>query len=108
LTLNYQIVFEQAVEKLGTPDGFSVMQLHIDDLKSGCMLRLFWLERQMTVENIETPKYFGKDLCRKVSDGGGLVPKGLLVENVTYMQKEDIEDLKTKYGFISWNGFSDQ
>jgi hypothetical protein len=100
LVLNYQITFEQVVQKLGTPDGFWITPAYPDGLK-GCLLKVIWKERLLVLETADKSSFFGKDLCEKINENGGQFPHGVFVQNVIYMPKEDIEDIA-----YLWKGFS--
>jgi hypothetical protein len=102
---NYQITFEQAVEKLGEPDGYVYSPLGAEI--GGCDISLIWTKRQMSLGFTEKMHSFG-DLCDRLSNSNWKVPKGILVQTVSFMLPKQIEDIKSNDTYILWTGFEKQ
>ncbi len=114
LMLNYQITFEQAVEKLGSPDGFSILPMYPD--AAGCRLQVIWKNKRLVLQyqtGVIHIFYFGlrRDLCDNT--GNQPLPKGILVQEVEIMLPSEIESmtqvnptLANPAPFYPWNGFA--
>jgi hypothetical protein len=101
---NYQITFEQAVEKLGAPDGFSVQPAYPE--AGGCELQVVWKNKRLVLwkqDSIKGIFSFGQDLCEQVHHGE--LPKGILIQNIQIMLPSDIESIMHD-GFQPWKGFA--
>jgi hypothetical protein len=100
---NYQITFEQAVEKLGDPDGYVYSPLGAEI--GGCDISLIWTKRQMTLDFTEKTHIIGEDLCGRLLNANWKVPKGILVQTVSYRFPAEIEKLKSYDTYMIWTGF---
>jgi len=111
---NYQITFEQAVEKLGSPDGFSILPMYAD--AAGCRLQAIWKNKRLVLQyqtGVIHIFYFGlnRDLCDNT--GKRPLPKGILVQEVEIMLPSEIESmtqanptLANPAPFVPWKGFA--
>jgi len=102
---NYQITFDQAVEKLGEPDGYFYSLLGAET--RGCDISLIWAKRQMILEFTEKMHTFGEDLCGRLLDANWKVPKGILVQSVSFVLLEQIKNLKSNDTYMIWTGFEE-
>jgi len=102
---NYRITFEQAVEKLGVPDGYTYSPLGAEI--KGCNIFLIWTKRQMTLNFTEKTHRSGEDLCNRLSKANWKVPKGILIDIVSYVLPKQIEDLKSNDTYKIWTGFEE-
>jgi hypothetical protein len=112
--LSYRITFEQAVEKLGTPDGFSVWRNEGDGY--GCELQVVWKNKRLVLKydtGLLPIISFGpnRDLCENL--GTQPLPKGLLVQWVEIMFPSEIQSMTQANptlaypgGFDPWKGFA--
>jgi hypothetical protein len=104
---NYQITFEQAIEKLGSPDGFFVVQ--IDPGGGRCVLQVMWknkrliLLKQDSVQGIFSSR---ENLCDQIHHYGGKLPKDMFIDGdgVKIYSPSIIELLQSD--FQSWEGFA--
>ena len=104
---NYQITFDQAVEKLGSPDGFWLRPIAPD--AGGCELMVIWKNKRIILwkEESTTGLYlFGGDLCTQVHDHGGKLPRNMLVEQVEIDLPGLIETLMKQDSYNPWKGFA--
>jgi hypothetical protein len=107
---NYQITFEQAVEKLGSPDGFSV-HLNSGDVAS-CELQVIWRNRSLVLQYdtgllpiISFGSNTNADLCD--DEGKRTLPKGILVQYVKIMLPSEIQSMtQGNPDFVPWKGFA--
>jgi hypothetical protein len=102
---NYRITFEQAVEKLGAPDGYVYSPLGAEI--KGCSIFLIWVKRQMTLNFTEKTHISGEDLCERLSKENWKVPKGILIDIISYVQPKQIYDLKSNDTYKIWTGFEE-
>lgn len=100
---NYPITFEQAVEKLGIPDGFSIYPM--DPGATACYLGLAWKEKQLVLEHIAPRPVWGDDLCSQIHNNGGKIPKGMLVESIVISLPGYAEHTMNDE---TWRGFADK
>ncbi len=103
LTPNYPITFEQAIDFLGDPDGFSVYPT--DPGITHCYLGVVWNKKQLILEHTSDISFWGRDLCQQITQSGGIIPKKLLVESVVISLPGYLENMKN---FKPWRGFSDK
>ena len=79
---NYQITFEQAVEKLGPPDGFFVMPT--DPGGGRCILQVLWKNKGLILLKQDSSKgifSFREDLCDQIHHNDGKLPKGMFIDS---------------------------
>ena len=75
---NYPITIGQAVEKLGSPDGYSAHPTN--DGPYGCIVSLVWKEKQLLFGFTEYRSgipFLGRDLCQQIQDKNGKFPKDI-------------------------------
>lgn len=101
LSPNYPITFEQAVENLGLPSGFSVYPTNPGS--TDCYLGIAWKEKQLVLEHIAKRPFWGDDLCEEISHNGDKIPKNLLIENVVISQPGYFERMMN---YKTWKGFA--
>jgi hypothetical protein len=106
---NYQIIFEQAVEKLGSPDGFSVEPMYPD--AAGCELQVWWKNKKLVLSywtGIISIFTFGQSLNNKLcgNEGNLPLPKGILIQGVNIFLPSEIESIMRTNPFGSWKGFA--
>ena len=80
---NYLISFDQAVQKLGPPDGRRVRPLTPET--KGCTLLATLGNKRLVLQKIDPVTgifNFAPDLCEQFHDLNGKLPRGLPVENV--------------------------
>ena len=104
---NYQITFEQAVEKLRSPDVFSVIPMYPD--AAGCELQVIWKNKRLVLEyktGILPIISFGinEDLCS--NEGKRPLPKGILVQDANIVLPDELESIMRTNPFGSWKGFA--
>jgi len=58
-------------------------------------------------ESAEEMHTLGEDLCKRLSDTNWKVPKGILVQMISYIPKEQIEKIKSYDTYIIWSGFEE-
>jgi hypothetical protein len=105
---NYQITFEQAVEKLGSPDGFSVEPMYPD--AAGCELQVVWKNKRLVLSywtGVISIFTFGQLLSNKLCENEGNLPlpKGILIQGVDIFLPSEIESIMRTNPFGSWKGF---
>lgn len=104
IPLDSKITFKEVVNRLGNPD--LVMINRINPEGSGCTIGLLWLERQMEIRYDEkTGGFFRKDLCQQIQENNNTVPPELIVQLVSIMQTEFMNEVIAGTGHIPWNGF---
>ena len=106
---SYQITFEQAVEKLGSPDGLWVLPNEGD--AAGCELQVIWKNKRLVLQydtGILPIISFGlnEDLCS--NEGKRPLPKGILIQYVKIMLPSDIESILQDNPLNPWKGFAKQ
>jgi len=100
---NYEITFEQAVEKLGSPDGVSVRPMYPD--AGGCDLQVVWKTSKLVLQHSEGIVQFGDDLCGRIQRNKGELPRGIFVTRVQIMLPGALEALMND-SIKPWKGFS--
>ena len=105
---SYRITFEQAVEKLGNPDGYEIW-LTPGGLYFGCRLDVSWEKKSLILEYTTGDIFiisFGpnRDLCSNY--GKRPLPRGILLESVMITNPSFIESTIKGGDFYSWNGFA--
>jgi hypothetical protein len=108
---NYQITFEQAVKKLGKPDGFLVQPLYPD--AGGCKLQVVWKNKRLVINydtGIISIFSSGQSLNDKLCNGEGNLPlpKGILVQRVAILSPRDFASLIQDYSPQTWKGFENK
>lgn len=98
--------FNNVVDKLGNPDGFTTMRLTPET--KGCMVSLLWRKQRLRLSYSEDwfnwySEPFRKDLCEIVKNTGNKIPNGLSVSIVEIMDNDTFEFLSE--GLHPWNGF---
>jgi hypothetical protein len=105
---NYQITFEQAVGKLGKPDGILVQAMYPD--AGGCKLQVVWNNKRLVL-NYETGIIsiftLGQSINDKLCENEGNLPlpKGILVQRVEILVPSEIKSLIQDYSPKPWKGF---
>lgn len=104
---NYQITFEQAIEKLGPPDGFFVVP--IDPGGGRCVLQVMWKNKRLILVKQDITQgifSFRENLCDQIHHNGGKLPKGMFIDSdgVKIYSPNIIELLQSN--FQSWEGFA--
>jgi len=82
ITPNYQITFEQAIEKLGSPDGFFVMP--VDPAGGRCILQVLWKNKGLILLKQDSAQgifSFREDLCDQIHDNDEKLPKGMFIDS---------------------------
>ena len=105
---NYQITFDQAVEKLGSPDGFWLQPLAPEG--GGCRLLVIWQDKRLLLwkeDRVNGAFLFARDLCAKIHDLAWRLPKDMLVEQVEIAPPSLIELLMKQDAYNPWKGFAD-
>ena len=103
LTPNYPITFEQVVDYLGPPDGFSLGP--VDPGATACYLGLIWKERQLIIEHTAPKPFLGDDLCIQIIHNDQKIPHNLIVEGVVIAMPDYIE---RAMDYKVWKGFADK
>jgi hypothetical protein len=103
LTPNYKITFEQAVEKLGNPDGFSLYPTNPG--ATGCYFGVIWKEKQLILEQTADRPFWGDSLCQQIIHSDGKIPKNILVESAVISLPSYLENMMN---FKPWKGFLDK
>ena len=102
---NYPITMEQAVEKLGDPDGYWAGPT--DPSARGCSLGLVWNKKQLILGYTEYRSglpFWGRDLCQQIRDNNGKIPKDIkdiIVSDVFYTPS----DYLGLSNYNTWVGF---
>ena len=106
---NYQITFEQVVERLGTPDGFLIQAMYPD--AEGCKLQVVWKNKRLillyetgVISMFSFSHALADDLCGNF--GKQPLPKGILIQRVEIMLPRDIASLIRDYPPSPWEGFT--
>lgn len=107
---NYQITFEQVVEKLGKPDGILVQAMYPD--AGGCKLQVVWENKRLVLyyeTGIISIFTMGQSLNDKLceSEGNLPLPKGILVQRVDILLPSAITALIQEYPLQPWKGSTD-
>jgi len=104
---NYRITFDQAVEKLGAPDGYWL--LPVNGESGGCRLHVIWENKRIVLWQ-EDGKInwfsFQEDLCTKIQDRNGKLPENMLIETVQIDTPGGIKALTDSDAFSPWKGFA--
>ncbi|MCX6083180.1 MAG: hypothetical protein NTW32_26940 [Chloroflexi bacterium] len=106
LTPSYEITFDEAVKKLGTPDGFLVKPMYPN--AGGCSLDVIWIKQRLILRHIEGVIGlfdFRTDLCTKVRQNNGKLPSGIRVEGVIINNPSEMESIFEKDIIQIWKGF---
>jgi len=107
INLNYQITFEQAVEKLGSPDGFFVIPT--DPGGGRCTLQVVWRNKRLILSKQDKEQgifSFREDLCDQIRHNEGKLPKDI------YIDRDGIEIASPniielfRYDLEAWKGFA--
>jgi len=108
---NYQITFEQAIEKLGKPDGILVQAMYPD--AEGCKLQGVWEYKRLVlyyetgvISMFSINHFLADNLCGNM--GKLPLPKGILVQRVAILLPRDIASLIQDYSPQPWKGFADK
>jgi len=105
ITPNYSITIDQAVEKLGSPDGFSAYPT--DPGATGFYLGVIWKEKQLVLEYTRYRadiSFWSKSLYEKLDENNGKVPKGLVVQDALIVTPDSIDKMMN---YKKWEGFID-
>ena len=104
---NYRITFDQAVEKLGAPDGY---WLQPDTPETfGCRLLVIWKNQRIELSKDDGEMgWFSlfKDLCRKISDRDGKLPENMVIEGVQIDSPDGIKAITNSTAYNPWEGFA--
>lgn len=107
---NYRITFEEAIEKIGSPDSFYYSRKEAE--MKGCSISFLWEKRQMILVYGDKPISIGNDLCDLIYQNNGKIPKGLLVQQIEYLSlsqmkmiiKTIVQVLFCKFGQVLTRG----
>jgi hypothetical protein len=109
---NYSITLDEVVSQLGDPDFFYIIPAMNE--RSDCLFRVFWLHERILITNTYIGKGylpFQHDLCDRIQESGGKVPKKVEIQTVSIYSSEKLESLMNvlSQGSIhfSWTSFSD-
>jgi hypothetical protein len=104
---NYRITFDQAVEKLGNPDGY---WLQPDTPEThGCKLLVIWKNQRIVLWKDDGDMgWFSllKDLCTKIGDRNGKLPENMVIETAQIDSPDGIKSLTNGTAFNPWEGFA--
>jgi hypothetical protein len=101
---NFEITFQQAVDKLGPPDGYR-LSIQNPEGRIICDVKLIWIERQIEMLHIgEKPGIFEKNLCDRINQNDNKMIPDLSIFQIQYQKKMTEEEI-AKYNIIQWNGF---
>jgi hypothetical protein len=105
MTLNYPITMEQAVEKLGNPDGFSAYPT--DPGGTGYYLAVIWKKKQLVLEYTEDSGNISfwstnPSLYEEIHSNNGKIPKSIIVQDVRYTTPYHIDHMMN---YKKWKGF---
>ena len=105
--LNYRITFDQAVEKLGDPDGYWIRPIFPES--HGCRLLVVWKNKRIVLSKEEGEMgWFSllKDLCTKIHDRDGKLPENIVIEKVEIDSPSGIKSITDTDAFYPWKGFA--
>jgi hypothetical protein len=109
---NYQITFEQVVNKIGPPDSFRFLRRNPEG--NGCSVYVYWIDLQLEIGYGDPSSSFGEDSCELIDKNNGKFPKGILVEDVHYMTSmktkeviEIVQQPETGQNYTLWSGFAE-
>jgi hypothetical protein len=106
---SYRITFEQAVDKLGNPDGYEIMP-SVGGVFAGCQLDVIWKSKRLMLEyDAGGTSIFssGSNWDLYYNEGKQPLPRGLLVESV-YITSPSIMESVAEAGkpYYPWKGFA--
>ena len=107
ITPNFDITIDQAVEKLGTPDGFLVRPMYPD--AGGCRLQVIWKKQRLILEHTEgivSIFDFRNDLCEQVKQNEGKLPPHIILERVNITNSNQMESILKGDILKIWKGFT--
>ena len=104
---NYRITFDQAVEKLGAPDGYWIRPIY--PKSHGCRLLVVWKNKRIMLSEQEGEMgWFSlqEDLCTKIHDRNGKLPENMVIKSVEIDSPDGIKALINSDFFRPWEGFA--
>ncbi len=103
---NYKITMNQAVEKIGKPDGYTCYPT--DPGATGYMLTVFWIKKQLTLYYTEyksdNPLIWIRNICSEITADGKL-PNDIVISDVQYNPSFEFEDVTDGQ---PWIGFAEE
>lgn len=102
----YSLSFEDVVERIGNPDGFTTSKTTPE--AQGCNVSLFWNKKKIAIRHTEDwfiwyKEPFRKELCEIIKVADYKLPLHLTVQEVEIMDNYSW-DFQTR-GMHTWNGF---
>jgi len=102
----YRLTFEEVVDRLGDPDGYTTFKLTPE--AQGCDVSLYWKKQHLAITYTEAwfnwySEPFRSDMCEKVRNEGNKIPRDLKVGAVEIMD-DYTWDFYTN-GIHPWKGF---
>ena len=102
---NYEITFQQAVDKLGPPDGF-ISSIQNPEGQIICDVSIIWIDRQIELVHVgEKLGLFEKNLCDLIVQNDNKMIPNLSISRILYQTKKMTEETITKPNYNRWNGF---
>lgn len=106
---SYPITLEQAVEKLGNPDGYSAYPT--DPGATGYRLDVIWKEKQLVLEYTEYKDdipFWEQSLYEQIRNNNGKIPKNIFISDVLYTLPYHIENKMdhNMTNYKKWEGFA--
>ncbi len=104
---NYRITFDQAVEKLGAPDGYWIQPIYPKSL--GCRLLVIWKNQRIELWKEDGEMgWFSllKDLCTQIHDRNGKLPENMVIQQVQIDSPDGIKAITNSDAFFPWEGFA--
>lgn len=104
LYLNYSISMDQAVEILGTPDGYSCFPT--DPGSTGYELSIFYTKKQLILvyrENRKNLLSWRNNICNQITLDG-MLPMGYPIEDVHFIYPYTLDEMT---GAQPWVGFAE-
>ena len=104
---NYRITFDQAVEKLGAPDGYWLQPVTPET--HGCSLIVIWKNQRIELSKEDGEMgWFSllKDLCTKIGDRNGKLPENMVIEGVQIDSPDGVKSIMNSTAFNPWEGFA--
>jgi hypothetical protein len=101
---NYRITFDQAVEKLGAPDGYWLRPISPES--GACRLLVVWKNQRIELwkEDGETGGFLSQGgLCTEIHDRNGKLPENMMIQTV---EIDSPDGIRTILPLSPWKGFA--